>query len=106
MGRIGTGIGSVRLPRDPTEIANLQVIWGSEVPSEDAEQSFQGVEVAVHHALFEGNNCVFGDRNRLGTYLPATSRDVAVTDIVVVPQIADAVLSIERMHFERGRIDE
>ena len=77
-----------------------------ELQSEDAEQPLQGIEVTVHHALFERNDRVLGNRNRLRTHLPATSGDVAVTDVVLVPQIADPVFGIKRMHFERSGIDE
>ena|SRR5579864_1356946 len=106
MGRAGTGIGSLRRPGDTAKIASLHDIGRNEFESEDSEQPLQGIEVTIHHALLERNDRVLGDRNRLGTNLPTTSRDVAVTDIVAVSQIADAVLRIERMHFECSRIDE
>ena len=51
---------------------------------EDMEQLLQGIEELVHHALFERNDRVLGDRDRLRTYLPAASRDVAVADVVLV----------------------
>ena len=85
MGRAGTGIGSLRCPGDTAKIATLHDIWRNEFQSEDTEQPLQGIEVTVHHALLERNDRVLGDRNRLGANLPATSRDVAVTDVVVVP---------------------
>src|SRR6185437_9713788 len=74
--------------------------------SEDAEQPLQGIEIAIHDALLEGNDRVLSNRDGLGAYLPATSRDVAVADVVLSSQIADAVFSVQRMHFKRSGIDE
>ena len=54
--------------------------------SKNPEQSLQGIEISVHHALLEWNNRVFGDRDRLRTHLSATSSDVAITDVVIVPR--------------------
>ena len=106
MGRIGTGIGSLRCPGHPAEIANLPGVGRNEFQLEDAEQPLQGIEVTVHQALFERDNRVLCNRDRLGANLPATSRDVAVTDVVLVPQIADPVFGVKRMHFECGSINE
>src|ERR1017187_597824 len=106
MGWVGTGIRFVPRPGHPAKIANLHGIGRNKFRSEDSEQPLQGIEVTVHYALLERDNRVLGDRNRLGTHWPATSSDVAVTDVVRVPQIADAVFGIERMHFECGSIDE
>src|ERR1700733_5721352 len=94
------------MPRKPRRDSKPPRYWGIEVRSEDAEQPLQGIEVTVHQALFERDNRVLCNRDRLGAYLPATSRDVAVTDVVPVPQIADPVFGVKRMHFECGSIDE
>src|SRR5580704_9292782 len=74
--------------------------------SEYAKQPLQGIEVTVDYALLEWNNRVLGDGNRLGTHLPATSGDVAVANVMAVPQVAHPVFGVKRMHFECRRIDE
>lgn len=56
MGRIGTGVGSLRCSRDPTKVE-------SEFYSEDAKQPLQGIEVAIHYAFFERNDSVLGNRD-------------------------------------------
>jgi len=94
------------MPRRHRQDSGLHDIGTNEFQSEDTEQPLQGIEVTIHHAFLERNDRVLGDRNRLGTNLPATSRNVAVADIVVMPQIADTVFRIERMHFECSRIDK
>ena len=66
----------------------------------------QRIVVLGHDPLFEGNDRVFRNRYRLRTYLPTTSSDVAITDIMLVPQIADPVFGVERMHFECSGINE
>src|ERR1700677_2068367 len=106
MGRTGTGTCSVRCPGHTAKITDLCLSARIAIPSEDAEQPLQRIEVPVHHALFERNYRVLRNRDRLGTHLPATSSDVAVTDVVDVPQIADPVFGIERMHFECSGINE
>ena len=106
MGSTGTRTGSVRRPGHPAEIANLYRTREAEIQSKDAEQLLQGIEVTVHQALFEWNDRVLGNRYQLGAHLPATSCDVAVTDVVLVPQIADPVFGIKRMHFEGSSIDK
>ena len=94
------------MPRTPRQDSKSPRFGESEIQSKDAEQPLQGIEVTVHHALFERNDRVLGNRDRLRTYLPATSGDVAVTDVVLVPQIADPVFGVERMHFECSGINE
>ena len=47
------------------------------------EQLFERIEKTVDHPLFQGNDRVLRDRDRLGTDLPATGRDVAISDIVL-----------------------
>src|SRR5204862_5044415 len=49
---------------------------------------------------------VIGNLNVFGTNFCATLRDVAVANAVGRPQLLEAILGIERMHFERGHVDE
>src|SRR5580693_346763 len=73
---------------------------------EDVKQLLQRIEEPVHHPLFERDDRVFRNGDRLRTYLPAARGDVTVTDIVSFLQVADTVFAIERMHFEGGSVDQ
>jgi len=60
----------------------------------------------VHHPLLQRNDSVVGNLNALGTNLGAAFRNVTVTNSMRVPQLLDAILGIERMHFQRGHVDQ
>ena len=49
---------------------------------------------------------VVGDVDVLRADLRAALGDVAVADVVLLLQIRNTVLDVERVHLERGRVDE
>ena len=54
---------SPSMPGHPAEIANLHDLERNEFQLEDAEKPLQGIEVTVHHALFERDNRVLCNRD-------------------------------------------
>src|SRR5471032_1512146 len=60
----------------------------------------------VHYALFQRNDSVVGDLNTFRANLRAALRNVAVTDALRIAQFLEPVLRIERMHLERGDVNE
>src|SRR5437870_7593740 len=74
--------------------------------SEDVKQLLQRVEEPVNHPLFEWDDRVLRDRNELRTDLAAAGRDVTVPDAMPVLQVRNPVFDIQRMHLERGCIDQ
>src|SRR5581483_4321276 len=74
--------------------------------SQDMEELLERIEEPVDHALLERNDRVLGDRDRLRTDLAAARRDIAVSDVMFMAQIADPIRRIERMHLQRGGVDQ
>src|SRR5260221_1967448 len=72
----------------------------------DAKQPGKRIVKAIHNPLFQGDDSVLRNGDVLRANLAAASGDVAVTDAVRLFQLGDAVLDIERMHFERGDVHE
>src|SRR5678815_448324 len=60
----------------------------------------------VHDALLERNDGVVRDRDVLGTDLRAALGDVAVTDALGLFQFLKTVRGVERVHLQRGNINE
>jgi len=60
----------------------------------------------VHDSFLQGNDSVVGDVNVFRADFRATLRDVAVTDAVRGAQFFEAILGIERMHLERGGVNQ
>ena len=60
----------------------------------------------VNDALLQRNNSIIGNGDALRTDLGTAFGDVAVTDAVHVFELLGAVLSVERMHLEGGRVNE
>src|ERR1700687_3289111 len=62
--------------------------------------------VAVGHALLQGDDAVVGDVDVLRADLGAALGDVAEPDARVVVQEPGAIHGVERVHLERGGLDE
>src|SRR5256714_7846125 len=60
----------------------------------------------VHDPFLQRDDPVVGNLNVLRANLRATFRDVAVADPVRLPQFLEAILGVERMHLERGCVDQ
>jgi hypothetical protein len=60
----------------------------------------------VHHAFFQRNDSVIGNLNVFRTNFGAAFRDVAVTDPLSVSQVLQPIFGIERMHFQRGHVNQ
>src|ERR1700760_24418 len=74
--------------------------------SDDVKELLQGIEKSVYQPFLERNDCVLGNRDGLRTYLTAARGDIAIADVVLLSQVAHAVLNIERMHFKRGHMNQ
>ena len=59
----------------------------------------------IYDPFLQGNNSVVGNVNILGTNLRATLRDIAVTNPVGGSQLLEPILSVERMHLQRGGVN-
>src|SRR5260370_17742095 len=90
--------------------ALLQTGWRFGPPRfsrlKDTKQPGKRIVKLVHNPLLQRNDGILGNRNVLRADFTAASGDVAVTDAVRLFQLGDAVLDIERMHFERADLDE
>src|ERR1700733_13805349 len=60
----------------------------------------------IHDSFLQRNDSVVGNLNVLRAHLRATFRDVAVADAVRLSQLLEPILGIERVHLERGGINE
>src|SRR4030095_1463305 len=60
----------------------------------------------IHYTFLERDDSVVGDLNAFRTHFCAALRDVAVTDSLCGSQFVHPILSIKRMHFERGDINQ
>src|ERR1700686_2922078 len=74
--------------------------------TEYAKQLREGVEETIHNTFFEGNNRVVCNGDAFRAYLGAAFRDVAQPDALQFLQIAEAILHIEWVHFECGRVHQ
>src|SRR2546423_679510 len=74
--------------------------WETErLAGEFPPQRREGIVVCVHHPLLERDDGVVRDRDRLGTDLGATLRDVAIPDPARFAEIGPAIRLVERVHF-------
>src|SRR5689334_6265783 len=71
-----------------------------------AEQLLDRIVEAIDHPLLERNDRVVRDRDVLGADLGAALGDVAVAQAVLFLEVLKAVLGVERVHLERGVVDE
>ena len=72
----------------------------------DSEQSFDRIVEFVYHALLQRNDGVIRDCDTFRTNLGTTFRDIAIPNPLRFSELLETVLRIERMHFERGHINE
>jgi hypothetical protein len=82
------------------------MILGGLLLLENAEQFAQRVEIFVDHAFLQRNDGIIRNPDAFRAHFCAALRDIAVTDAVIASKIVQAVFSIERMHFERRRVDQ
>src|SRR5437016_4071513 len=77
---------------------------GFRLPSgEPSPEGRQRIVVRIHHPLFERDDRVVGDRDRLWADLGAALGDVAVTDSALAAQMLVTLGLVERMHLVHGR---
>src|ERR1051325_10770070 len=60
----------------------------------------------IHHTLLQWNDCIVRDGDVLGTNLRAAFGNVAIADAVRALQFVQPVLGIERVHLERGGVNQ
>src|SRR5438477_170240 len=70
------------------------------------QQSAQRIIKLVHDSFLERDDGVVRDRDVFGTNFRATLGDVAEADAVSFFQFFRSILSIERMHLQRGDINQ
>src|SRR5882762_5251978 len=78
----------------------------STLRAKDLPEPAEGIVEVVDDAFLERDDGVVGDGDVLGTDLGAALGDVAIADAVRLFQLGDTVLGIERMHLERGGVNE
>src|SRR5271168_2759679 len=74
--------------------------------AEHSEKLGERIEEAIDHPLFQRDDGVVGDSDALRAHLGAALGDVAVADALLFAKVRDAVFSVQRIHFERGDIDQ
>src|SRR4029450_10936931 len=74
-------------------------------PLEHAQQLGYRIVELVDDAFLQRDDGIFRNRDVLRAHLRATPCDVAETDAVAAPQMAEAWLGIERVHLERGVVE-
>src|SRR5689334_16667945 len=72
----------------------------------DAKQPGKRIVKLVHNPLLQRNDGVLCDGDVLRANLAAAGGDIAIADAMRLCQLGDAILDIERMHFERSNMDE
>src|SRR4029078_4928376 len=72
---------------------------------EQAPDGEQRIIVAIPHALLHRDDGVVGDADVLGAHLGATTGDVAHAGAVVLLELRDAVLGVQRVHLQTGDAD-
>src|SRR5262245_2003214 len=65
-----------------------------------------GIVQLIDHAFLEWDDGVVGDVNVLRAHRGAGLGDVAIADAVLVLERPSASAEVQRIHFERGGIDE
>src|SRR5262249_9560147 len=88
----------------------LQTGWRVGPPGfsrlKDAKQPGKRIVKLVHNPFLQRNNGVLRYGDILGANFAAAGGDIAETDAMRFFQFADTILNVERMHFERGDMDE
>src|SRR6476619_7435514 len=92
-------------------VLSLCIVSGMETSAllrsaDEAHECTQRIVMPVDDALLERNDRVVGNGDVFGTHLRAALRDVAVADAEVVLQVRGSIGDVERMHFQRRRINE
>src|SRR4051812_27304876 len=90
---------TVRLPR-------IRTAGDGSLRLELAQQARGRIVEPVDDAFLQRNDRVVGDGDVLGADLGAALGDVAVADAVRLLELGEAVLGVERMHLERGDVDQ
>ena len=73
---------------------------------EDAKEPSQRIVEFVHDPFLEGDDGIVGNGDVLGAHLGAALGDIAVPDAVAVTQVGQSILGVERVHLQRGGIDQ
>src|SRR5436305_509486 len=78
----------------------------SDLFPEDAQEPLQRIVELVDHPLLQRDDGVVGDGDPLGADLGAVLGDVAVADPLGVLEVPQPVLDVERVHLQRGGVDQ
>src|SRR5262245_36040681 len=70
-----------------------------------AQEPRDRIVVAIDDALLERDDAVVGDVDMLGAHLGAAARNVAHARPELLLQLGDAIIGIERVHFQAGNAD-
>src|SRR5436190_19117644 len=70
------------------------------------QQFSQRIIKSIHDPLFQRNDSIVSDGDFFGADFGAALGDVAVTDAMSLFQFRQAILGIERMHLQRGRVNQ
>src|SRR5207249_2821449 len=89
----------------PTE-TSVRDPWVPPSSMKDPEQGLQRIVEPVNDALLKRNDRVVGNGDVFGTHLGTTLRDVAQSDALRFFQLGQPVFRIQRVHLQRGRVDE
>ena len=73
---------------------------------EHTEQARERIVQTIDDALLQGDDRVVGDRDLFRADVGATLGDVAVTDTEGVREVLGTILGVERIHLQRGGVDE
>src|SRR5438874_1947086 len=66
----------------------------------------QRVVIIIHYTFLQRNNAIVRDLDFFRTNLRAALRNVAVADPVGFAQFFDSIFGIERMHLQRGCVNQ
>jgi len=66
----------------------------------------QWIVKLIHHPFLQRNDSVVRDLDAFRANLRATLRDVAIANALRVSQFFDAILGVERMHLQRGDMNQ
>src|SRR5690349_6104235 len=71
-----------------------------------SQEPGEGIEVAINDALLERDDGIVGNGDAFGADFGAALGDVAIADTVLLAEVGEAVIGVERVHFECRGIDE
>src|SRR5262249_52438072 len=86
--------------------ASFRDAWRTSYLPKDPEQGLKRIVEPVNDALLQRNDRVVGDRDVFRTNFRTTLCDIAESDSLRLLQLRQPVFRIQRMHLERGRINE